>query len=334
MKEQELQILEQYDVEVNSTRQVRGAVLCDTDRGLLLLRELNISKGRVTVLNRLCDCLYANGFDRIDRMIANREQEYVTVAENKTAYVLKRWFFGRECDIRREEDVTAAAANLARLHRILRKRDFTAQDEAAPIVTGEDVRQMYARYNREMKKVRAFIRKKVDKTEFELLYLKYYESMYEPADRAREALEASGYENLLKQSRKEGHYTHGEYNYHNLIMTPRGPATTNLEHFHNDVQMTDLYYYMRKVLEKNQWSVRLGSRMLEAYDRILPIQETELDFLAVLFSYPEKFRKAANSYSRSNKAFLPKKNLEKLELAVQQTQQRNTFLRQIFSFHL
>lgn len=333
MKEQELQILEQYDVEVNSTRKVRGAVLCDTDKGLLLLRELNISKGRVTVLNRLCDCLYTNGIDRIDRMIANQEQEYVTTAENGTAYVLKRWFFGRECDIRREEDVTAAVANLARLHRILRNRDFTADDEAAPVVTGEDVRQMYARYNREMKKVRAFIRKKVDKTDFELLYLKYYEAMYEPADRARKALETSGYADLLTKSRKEGHYTHGEYNYHNLIMTPRGLATTNAEHFHNDVQMTDLYYYMRKVLEKNQWSVRLGNRMLEAYDRINPIQKTELAFLAISFSYPEKFRKAANSYSRSNKAFLPKKNLEKLEMSVEQTEQRNAFLRQIFSFH-
>lgn len=334
MKEQEYQVLEQYQVDVNSTRKVRGAVLCDTKQGLLLLKELNTSKGRVPVLCKLCECLQKNGMERVDMPLKNQEDSYISIGADGNFYLLKHWFAGRECEVRREDDTVMAVSNLARLHRVLRNRDFTVDMEQPPVVEGEDMRGMYLRYNREMKKVRSFIRKKVDKGEFERLYLTYYESMYELAEQARMALEESGYERLYHRSLEQGHYTHGEYNYHNLLMTARGVATTNLEHFHKDLQLTDLCYYMRKTLEKNQWNVRPGSRILEAYNRICPLGEEELRFLAISISYPEKFRKVANSYGRANKAFIPKKNQEKLEIAASQSEMRKAFLQEIFSFHL
>lgn len=334
MKEQEIQVLEQYQIEVNSTRKVRGAVLCDTKQGLFLLKELGTSRSRVPVLCNLCSCLKENGIGRIDTLISNKEGEYISLGEDEKSYVLKNWYAGRECDIRREDDILVSVSNLARIHRVLRNRCLEETSETKLVLAGEDIRQLYGRYNREMKKVRTFIRKKVDKGEFEQLYLQYYDSMYTLAEDAKHALIESGYEMLYDKSKREGHYTHGEYNYHNLIMTARGVATTNLEHFHQDVQITDLYYFMRKVLEKNQWNAHLGSRMLEAYNRILPLAKEELDFLAILISYPEKFRKAANSYYRANKSFIPKKNKEKLEMAAAQIEMRKAFLGQIFAFHL
>ena len=44
MQEFEQKILEQYDIEVSSTRKVRGAVLCETNKGLFLLKEITDRK--------------------------------------------------------------------------------------------------------------------------------------------------------------------------------------------------------------------------------------------------------------------------------------------------
>ena len=44
MQEFEQKILEQYDIEVNSTRKVRGAVLCETNKGVFLLKEVTTSE--------------------------------------------------------------------------------------------------------------------------------------------------------------------------------------------------------------------------------------------------------------------------------------------------
>ena len=44
MQEFEQKILEQYDIEVNSTRKVRGAVLCETNKGVILLKSSYYTK--------------------------------------------------------------------------------------------------------------------------------------------------------------------------------------------------------------------------------------------------------------------------------------------------
>ena len=50
MQEFEQKILEQYDIEVNSTRKVRGAVLCETNKGVFLY---NIRKKNPCVMRTL-----------------------------------------------------------------------------------------------------------------------------------------------------------------------------------------------------------------------------------------------------------------------------------------
>ena len=53
MQEFEQKILEQYDIEVNSTRKVRGAVLCETNKGVFLLKEVTTSEKRIPALCEL-----------------------------------------------------------------------------------------------------------------------------------------------------------------------------------------------------------------------------------------------------------------------------------------
>ena len=47
MREYELEVLEQYDIEVISTRKTRGAYFCNTKEGLMLLGPAGISVGRM-----------------------------------------------------------------------------------------------------------------------------------------------------------------------------------------------------------------------------------------------------------------------------------------------
>ena len=53
MKDYSLNVLEQYEIEVSGTRKVRGAILCDTNAGVLLLREAAVSDKKVPVLEAL-----------------------------------------------------------------------------------------------------------------------------------------------------------------------------------------------------------------------------------------------------------------------------------------
>ena len=328
MQEFEQKILEQYDIEVSSTRKVRGAVLCETNKGLFLLKEITTSEKRIPALCELYTRLYEQGYHRIDYVVTNRNGEYISALDNGDRYILKKCFAGRECDIKKTREIFEAAGNLAKLHIIMRYE----LEHGIPEGTKTD--EKYRRHNRELKKVRQFTRKVVPKGEFEFAFLKQFDQMYQWAEAAVEELERSDYEKLYAEETKKSGMIHGEYNYHNIIMTKEGIATTNFEKFRRDIQVEDLYYFLRKCMEKHHYDERLGYRMMRAYDSVNNLGKKERDYLAIRLAYPEKFWKITNSYYHSGKAWIPAKNVEKLSLSVAQTEEKKRFLRNLFAFQI
>ena len=128
----------------------------------------------------------------------------------------------------------------------------------------------------------------------------------------------SDYEKLRDKAGEEGLLCHGEYNQHNVLLCKNQAAVTNFGHFSFDVQISDLYCFMRKILEKYNWDVFLARRMLEQYDKIRPISSEEWENLQIRFTYPEKYWKLANYYFSHNKAWISGKNTEKLEKVIAQ----------------
>lgn len=366
MREYELEVLEQYDIEVMSTRKIRGAFFCETNEGTMVLKEAAVSEKRALLLYTLLCHLESEGYTNVDIPVLNKEKELVSTFRGQSRYMLKKWYIGRECDVRRETDVLEACRNLARLHKMMRWPDpgpgtpetaLHSQEtrphplentqhspEAElrlPEITprppeGRQLRQEFLCHNRELKKVRNYIRNKVNKGEFEYLFLKYFEKMYQLASKVTKRLEDSGYEKLYQDSLAQGLLVHGDYNYHNVLMLSEvgGTATTNFDHFRIDVQVLDLYYFLRKVMEKHKWKESLGHAMLEAYGEIRPLAPDELEVIALKTAYPEKFWKTANTYYHSNKAWIPEKSVEKLQTAVLQTEEKAEFLEKIFHFFL
>ncbi len=355
MQEYERAVLEKYDIDVIGTRKTRGAILCDTNQGLLLLKEVKGTKKRIPVLCELYDFLRQQGYERIDYILRTGDGDCAACMEDGSAYVLKRWFQGRECDVRRPAELLAAAGNLAKLHEIMKHvpnlpalQEKTSEDGKVSKASEDSGAEQglaweYRRHNRELCKVRKFVRNLSPKGDFEYAFLRCFDRMYQWGQAALAALETSRYQELERESRSRGCLVHGEYNYHNILMIqgdcnyrkePYRIATTNFEKFKQDIQAEDLYYFLRKVMEKHGWKVRLGDNMLNAYSAIHPLSDAELEYLGIRFIYPEKFWKTADSYYRSNKAWRSEKNMEKLETAIRQTEEKKRFLEEIFSFHL
>ena len=111
----------------------------------------------------------------VDTPLLNKEDAYVSKAEDGTGYILKKWFQGRECDVRRENELIAGAENLARIHLCMRlageENGFAGREEN-PVI------KEYARHNRELRKVREFVCRRSVKSPFEIAFLKGYDQMY------------------------------------------------------------------------------------------------------------------------------------------------------------
>ena len=327
-----LEVLEKYNIEVKGTRKIRGAFFCDTNEGTMLLKETRISARRALLLYRVLSFLEIRENVKVDTPVFTEEGELLVTSREGITYMLKKWYQGRECDIRQENEVVRAARQLALLHRELDEVSSDAAEEEFP--EGKSPVETIRSHNRELKKVRTFIRSRVTKNKFEYLFLENFDKMYGMAEEVMLRMEDSGCGKLYEESVNGTKLVHGDYNYHNLLILKDGMAVTDFERIHADIQVNDLYYFIRKVMEKHHWKLKSGQKLLEAYEAVRPLTSKEREYLGLSLAYPEKFWKTAGNYYRSNKAWIPEKYVEKLELAVRQCEEKYEFLEEIFSLKM
>lgn len=325
MNDKGLSVLEQYDLKVLRCLKGRGAIILDTAQGLKVLREASCATKKVQFQDRVLAHMKSMGVNKIDCFVKNKEGGLISRDKDGAAYVVKDWFEGRECDVRDMTEVKRAVKNLACLHRCM---------QLGPL---EEIRGEYnvkicslqdelEKHTRELKKVRRFIRDKGQKSGFEVYYIRYYNIFYESALKAMELLPDGRQEEICREIVEKGLICHGDYNYHNIIMEKQGIATINFEKLLPDLQVRDLYQFMRKILEKSDWDITLGMEMLKAYEDSRPLSDMERESLRIRLTYPEKFWKISNYYQSSNKALMPEKNTEKLIKLVAQEAKRQEFL--------
>ena len=229
--------------------------------------------------------------------------------------------------MKRESELARAAANLAVLHRKLNQESAVVLNgEAEGLSVRRSPLEEIRRHNRELKKVAGHLSgREYAKNEFEFLFLNSFEKMYAMAEAVEKQLEESGCMELYRQSVEKGRLTHGDYNYHNLLSLPGGTAVTGFEHMGINIQAHDLYYFIRKAMEKFRSKRKYGRIILEAYEKERELENAERKYIGLSLAYPEKFWKTASSYYHSNKAWLPEKSVEKLETVVQQWDEKISF---------
>lgn len=271
----------------------------------------------------------------VDTPVFTREGELLVTSREGTTYILKKWYRGRECDIRQEKDLLKAAERLAGLHNELENVEFRKNmAEEFGFITGQNPLDEITRRNRELKKVRSYIRKRPSKTEFEYLFLESFEKMYSTAEKVLSRLQQSDCCGLFEKSVEAGNLVHGDYNYHNLIMLEESEAVTNFEHMHIDIPVRDFYYLIRKAMEKHNWKQKTGQNIVEAYENKRKLSPQEKEYIGLRLAYPEKYWKAASGYYHSRKVRIPEKSVEKLELSVRQTEEKSRFLETVFSVEI
>lgn len=326
MNERDLQVLEQYPFAVNGSWRTRGAFLLDTDIGRLLIREFSGSEYKLQREQEVLMHLRSLGH-LTDRIEPDKEGRLATVYREYYRFVVKESLDGRECDTRSESEILKAASLLAGIHRDMRNFEVTEEDRIR--LVAPDAVEELSRHNRELRKIYAFIRKKNRKNEFESAYLGCFPAVLEVAQRTETCLKESSYEKLREQSLTEGHFCHGEYIHHNILVNNGRMAVVNFEKIALDIQVNDLYLFLRKILEKQNYDFPLGRRILQAYEQVRPLAEEEREYLSIRMQYPEKFWKLANYYYNTNKAWVPGKHMEKLEKFLSQQEKRVSFSREI-----
>ncbi len=321
MEDRQETAIARYELSVRRRYRSRGGWMLETNRGLKLLREYESIRSHFQLENQIKEHLIQNGFTQIDEVVPNEDGKLVTELETGEKYVLYQWFPGEECDLRSESCLMTAGENLGKLHQALRgfEEIETADGDS------KELMEQFEKHNRELKRVNGYMKSKKRKSEFEIYAINCFRGYYEKACEAAERLEHCSYYQNAGEERQQ--VSHGDYNYHNLIRTAKGMATTGFEKAGGGLQLLDLTYFMRKTLEKNNWSKRAGEAVLSGYDKACTLSEEQMEFVYIMLAYPEKYWKLMNHYYNKKKSWLSAKSLEKLKDVGNMEKKREEFLK-------
>lgn len=327
MDERLEEVLNQYDFKVRQVTRVRGALCLDTDKGIRILKSGDVSKRKADFEDKVTRFLLDSGYENVDYMIQNKEGMLITSNSQGESFIVKQWFLGDECRVKEKEDLIAATANLARLHNILMPKTRLETDDSPE---DECFMESMGRHNREMKRVGTYIRNKKQKNDFERCILKSFDEFYGRAEKGYVLLNDSMLTEKELNARKTLQIRHGSYTYHNILMYDDQIATVNFDRAGYGLQLLDFYYFMRKVMEKNNWRVPLGDKLIREYGRYCTMDKETLKILGTLLYYPEKYWKILNHYYNNKKSWVAQKDMEKLEVVCEQEWQKAIFLQQLF----
>ena len=313
---------------VNRTLRGRGATILETDKGYRRLMEFKGTYGRLEFTHQVTKYLKKNGIENIDTLVTTREGELFSCDEYGDKYIVTEWFPGSECDVKSEADILRSMSELAKIHNVLKcgfifcmpvvKDDDGEKKQNICIPVSESIEDEYRRHNIEMKRTAAYIRDRKKKNNFEYSIIKNIEEYIEYGMIALENMEKCGCREIEKKARERNEIIHGNYNYHNILFDKshtngkKIAAIVNFERAMEGPQIKDVYLFLRKVMEKHNWDITLGHKMLETYNEEKTISSEEYKCLKIMLEYPEKYWKVINHYLNSNKAWVPEKSEEKL----------------------
>lgn len=315
------QILAAYPKEFNGNSKGRGSILCTDSQGIYLLKEYTGSIHRLEVMEQVLLHLNEHGM-LTEQIVRTSEGELCYRDTDGTVYFLREYVKGRECDTRNRDEILQAIVKLAKMHKVLEEEPLTLR--VTPEKPVQNPMEAAGKHTRELKKVRNYIRDKKKENDFEREFLRSFNHYIAQAN------EVLSMEKELQLPKDANRICHGDYNQHNLLFVPDDVAIVGFEKLKEDLFVSDLTNFMRKILEKHNWNTGLGMDMIMTYNANHTLEPWELRCLYMKLLYPEKFWKIVNHYYNVRKTWISGRNIEKLVRLNEQEQTREEFLSMLF----
>lgn len=290
----EFEIERQFDIKIESLKPNRGVYLLKTNEGMRCLKKINYGIQKLLFVYGAKEHLISNGFTRVDKYFLNTEEHPYAIV-NEDIYTLSQWLDGREADFRSREDLIIAAENLAHMH-MASKGYEPPENSKLKTDLGRWPHLMEKRV-KSLDKMRDMARKKSNKNDFEMNYIKSVQFYKDLGKRAMNILKNSQYMELCKIAEEEKSFCHHDYTYHNIIIDEDNCVNViDFDYCKREIRVYDISSFMIKVLKRVDWDINYANLILDSYNNIYPLNDNDYRVLFAFLLFPQRYWRLSNRY--------------------------------------
>lgn len=303
----EFEIERQFGIKILELKPKRGVFDAITDKGEKCIKKLNYGPQKLMFIHAAKEHLIQNGFPYVDRYDLNIDGDPYALV-NDDLYTVSEWIKGKECDFHDIEQVKVAAKSLAALHEASR-----GYDPPENCILKTDIGRWPATMDKRIRsfdKMRDMSRKKSNKSEFDLCYLKNMEYYKQIGKKSSELLNHSSYYQLSEQADRDKIFCHHDFTYHNIIMgDDNNVHVVDFDYCKREIRTYDIANFMIKVLKRVEWNMDYADAIINSYNEVSPLKEEEYKVLYAFLMFPQRFWRLANKYYY-NKSNIIRNNLD------------------------
>ncbi|KGM97898.1 spore coat protein, CotS family [Clostridium novyi A str. 4552] len=279
-------------IKFKDTAKQRAVYRITTDKKEYCLKKVYFGKKELLFVYSAIEWLYRHDIN-IPRLLPNsscgRFVEY-----NNMLFILTPWIDGVKCEYNYEEHITKSCSNLAKIH----KRSF----DFFPIA-GSTYRKGCGNLYKSMSK---HFDNLLLNSNYAFKYRDYFSKSFLNkfnegiilAKNSTEALSRVNFSNLKTS------LCHMDYVNKNLIFDKDDNLwIIDLDKCRIDYCIHDLAYFFRRLLRRYEtnWDLDILLLCLDSYEKILPLNVDEYNYLLGYLSFPQKYWKLSRDYYKNIK---------------------------------
>lgn len=326
MKEFSASILEPFGLRAKRVTKAYGAFICDTNQGVMLVKTAVEPEETLWFAHGAKEHLARQGFVWTDRYQMSRS-ELIWAEQGGEVYTVRSWLRAEEAELTDGACAVRMAAFLGRMHRAA--RGYEGMEQGRGVNRCHEWPQWIYKNSRKLQNYGKMLRKNGRYTEFDLMVLDCLPEHIEQALEAQAFFLGEDYVRLAERADRERAFGHGHYSDHTVLLGRSQSLITDFEQTCYMIPVVDLAGLLERAMRKNEWEVRLGVQMVEAYDRWCPMSAEEKQMLYALMLYPRRLCELCGEAYHIKRSWMPVSYKRKLEELMQQQKKRKDFLQQL-----
>ena len=290
----EFEIERQFNISIETIKANKGVYYLKTNKGERCLKKINYGPQKLLFVYGAKEHLIKNGFNKVDRYFLNVEEEPYAIV-NEDLYTLSEWLGGRECDFHSIDEVKLAAKALANMHEA--SKGYEPPENSKLKSDLGRWTQLMAKRIKSFDKMRDMLRKKSNKSDFDVVYLKSMDFYKQIGIKALSSLENSSYYELCAIAERDKSFCHHDYTYHNIVLNEKNDVyVIDFDFCKREVRTFDISNFMIKVLKRVDWDINYAKAIIESYNSVSKLDNEEYKVLYAYLQFPQRYWRLANRY--------------------------------------
>lgn len=294
-------VLINYDIRVDNienikfkdTEKQRAVYKLETDKGLKCLKKVYYDEGTLLFIYSVIEWLNAKKILCPRLLPTKKGLRYIRY--NNGLFILTDWIEGRKCDYEIEDDIKAAADNLARIHKY--STGFKPIDGSTVLISKTDFYQSFNKHFQQLLELsnKAFI----IKDKYSKLFLENFDFYLRKAEDSLYLLSGIDYNNISYDS-----ICHLDYVNKNLIYTPDNKIyVIDFDRCQMGTPVYDINVFLRRILKRKttSYDFEIFKSAIESYENVRKLNKDEMILLISILMFPSKFWKISRDYYKNRK---------------------------------